>query len=372
MPQSGNEIRRPDRTGRVGRAWKLDDPFADGWLIDTLAFTPLVHSWVLLIADLRDKEGVEPATKMYPEAQFELIVLALDPREHPVADPDHLFPLHHLDPPDQVVQFHGMGDEGAALLLEWIARDVINGQLSPEPDFRPFWTVVVTRAAAGIAKGEVTRQTLHLDVPDPEPVGPPPPPPLQLTHPGALHTFDREFATEAEALDWLQAQGQTFPRLFLVGWTERRGLNGLMQTLESDLYRWGTPENADFQFVNLMWEGIPYTVLSLPEADRERVLAVMERTPPGFTVKWGEPHHFRTEGRVGLGAWREGGTSETDLMNRKRYLGATCFPLRGENVGTIEFGLREEAPRIVAASAMPPNRAERRATQRRKKGGYDA
>lgn len=149
----------PDMVGAAAKVWTFappppsDDPrhattIGDSYLI----FAPAAHpfwAWhVLMGVALRDTPGVEPAKRQYPEAEYELLVLALDPAR-PTPDP-RVWPLPGLpmlQPPDAVVQFHGTGDENAATLLKLCARAVADGVLVPDSDHRGNWVRTVTASA---------------------------------------------------------------------------------------------------------------------------------------------------------------------------------------------------------------------------------
>ena len=105
-------------------------------------------------------------------------------------------------------------------------------------------------------------------------------------------------------------------------------------------------------------------------------MTLLEKIGRGFRVNWGEPHHYKGDkgnsGTPTIAAWREEGEPVPDTI---------CFPLRGANVGTLEYIKREYGPMAhfvktgqyavsVPVSAMrPPNRAERRANERKERRG---
>src|SRR6266516_305077 len=109
-----------------------------------LIFAPQAHpfwSWhALLGVALRDVPGVPPAHRKYPEAEYELMVWAIDPERTPPDPREYIFgdaqrkPGMFLQPPDVIVQFHGTGDDGAAEVLRLCARAVADGVLVPDSD----------------------------------------------------------------------------------------------------------------------------------------------------------------------------------------------------------------------------------------------
>lgn len=192
------------------------------------------------------------------------------------------------------------------------------------------------------------------------------PPMFTPSRPDAPHTYDREFENNETALGWLQNQGNFFPRLFLCFNLLRDGATNAVNTLEAHHYPWGSPSNADFHFLLLLWEGVPYMVVSVPGKDSQQVSDSLATVGRGFRIVWGEPHHihYAKTGNITATVWREGRDPSVD--------GSTCFPLRGDNVGTVEFIPHGRAP-IVAGGAIyptentseqPQNRKARRSQQR--------
>lgn len=141
--------------GLAGKVWEVtgqppaDDPRVDAKIGSPyVIFAPGAHplwSWHLMVAiALRDLPGVPPSTRHYPEAQYELVVLALHP-DHEAPDPRH-WPLpgvKHLEPPDVVTQFHGVTDEQAAEILVLCAQACADGILIPDEDHRATWHTTV-------------------------------------------------------------------------------------------------------------------------------------------------------------------------------------------------------------------------------------
>lgn len=143
-----------DITGDAGRAWRwqvTDEersrPDAVATLDQWLLLAPGAHPWwawhVMAGVDLAPHDGLPPAHKRYPEAQYELLVLALDP-DQPVPQPLGLpraGELHCLVPPDVVVQFHNVpgGREQARRLVELCALACVDGRLIPDSDHQGSW-----------------------------------------------------------------------------------------------------------------------------------------------------------------------------------------------------------------------------------------
>lgn len=150
-------MRDPNTSGVAGRAWKvaLDAPWVksapNSTLVAWFLCVPSAHpfwSWYSIsVIHLRDMEGVKPAIRQYPEAEYELIVIALDPgpdrNNHVEYDPDGSEPTKLLMPPNHVIQFHGLSDEQAAELGDRLAMAVCRGLLNPDTDHRRAWTKAV-------------------------------------------------------------------------------------------------------------------------------------------------------------------------------------------------------------------------------------
>ncbi len=145
-------MRSPDVTGVRGVGWKLALPnVADGapvdwgatlqsWLVNATGYHPFWSWWQISVVHLRPIPGEsKPANKHYPSAEFEFMILSLNP-EYPPPDPD----LGHegfkyLLPPDVVVQFDGIPDDKAGEIAMMAAALVVRGTASPDSDWRAWW-----------------------------------------------------------------------------------------------------------------------------------------------------------------------------------------------------------------------------------------
>lgn len=146
----------------VANVWRVADPEADDdprsavyipgitWLI----YAPLAHphwAWHLLVGvSLADAPGVDPPKKHYPEAEYELMVWALDPRNEP-PDPRE-WPFGSVDgwllqPPDCVVQFDGPSQDEVSEMFDVVARAVAEGTLVPDSDHRGKWAYTIRKTA---------------------------------------------------------------------------------------------------------------------------------------------------------------------------------------------------------------------------------
>jgi len=135
--------------GPAARAWKARINRADitnpaheatvlGWLINGPGFHPFWSWWLLTVISLRDIPGVPPAKKQYALAEWELMILSLNP-EFPPPDPDTLGGMHHLTPPDLVYQFHGVGEDRVHQLAHVAIDAICKGEMSPDQDYRTAW-----------------------------------------------------------------------------------------------------------------------------------------------------------------------------------------------------------------------------------------
>jgi hypothetical protein len=148
-------MREPDVKGPYGRAWFIrdkDPKFVDhqaclgSWLVNVPGAHPFWEYWLVTIVHLRDIPGQsKPATKKYPEAEFEFGIHSIDPAIVPEPDPDNAlegYPL--LNPPDVIEQFHGISDRDALRVAEGGISAMIHGRISPDQDFRPMWNRLIT------------------------------------------------------------------------------------------------------------------------------------------------------------------------------------------------------------------------------------
>lgn len=138
--------RAPD-FGGVAQAWKMEmgedhrkeqEATIAGYVIRG-PYHPFWKWWMISVVHLRPLDGVPPAKKHYPEAEYEFMIMSIDP-EKPEPDPDKPFPqdVGYLTPADCVVQFDGVTDEQAAEVCEAAAKTIANG-MSCDSDFRSWW-----------------------------------------------------------------------------------------------------------------------------------------------------------------------------------------------------------------------------------------
>jgi hypothetical protein len=156
-------MREPDREGSCGKAWLIRRPSAKelatspnwaatvaSWLLYVPGAHPMWHSYALAVVHLREVPGAPPPHKTYPDAEYELMIYALNPKvQH---DPDDFKPAF-LQPANLVEQFHGLTDSKAAKLAEQLAAAFVNGDASPDTDFRTHTRQVLRDTIEHLALG---------------------------------------------------------------------------------------------------------------------------------------------------------------------------------------------------------------------------
>ena len=162
-------VRAPDLTG-VGRAWRIDtapgarrEPAHVAGLRSYLLngpWHPAWSWWLIGCVHLRPIEGVPPAHLTYPEAEYELQILSLNPDRPVNVDEaeatgdwgDKSIPKF-LTPPDLVYQFHGVTDAQAGQIADSVLRAIVDGGMSPDSDFRSSWVQLLDNTVAHYRSG---------------------------------------------------------------------------------------------------------------------------------------------------------------------------------------------------------------------------
>lgn len=168
-------MRTPDKTGLGARAYEIvgdrsapdyrpDWDASIGLYLVNGSFHPMWSWWAIAVVHLRDLPGVRPASKQYPEAEYEFGIYSLDtpPAGKPFdIDKDALeWARRVLSPPDVIQQF----DVGTALPVEErdrIARKVldlaidavVDAHASPDSDFRRWWRAAIPRTVEHVLTG---------------------------------------------------------------------------------------------------------------------------------------------------------------------------------------------------------------------------
>lgn len=160
-------MRDPDFSG-IARAWKINHTqnqeieHTKSWGYESSSlrdyvingpYHPFWSWWYLGLIHLRDIPGVPPPQKTYPEAEYELMCLSLnpDPKDGRPSIPD-LDKIEEgdvenglpgfLTPADWIVQFHGVTDEQAIEVCDLAARAIANG-MSCDVDYRSWWNQAI-------------------------------------------------------------------------------------------------------------------------------------------------------------------------------------------------------------------------------------
>lgn len=144
------EDTKPDMEGPHGRAWKNDIEamarrYPDGppasttvasWIVEAPWAHPAWHSYMIACVHLRDTPGMDPPKIYRQGATHEIFVIALNPR-HKRAIDDYAKMLTPVNFAAQFVQ--AGGDESARDRIAATVREILDGKLSPDTDFRRQW-----------------------------------------------------------------------------------------------------------------------------------------------------------------------------------------------------------------------------------------
>lgn len=133
-------------------SWGYESSSLADWVING-PYHPFWSWWYLGLVHLRDIPGAPPANKQYPEAQYELMCMSLnpDPKDDRPKVPDiekiESGDIHgglpgFLTPADWVVQFHRVNDKQAIEVAELAASAIAHGQ-SCDSDFRSWWETAI-------------------------------------------------------------------------------------------------------------------------------------------------------------------------------------------------------------------------------------
>lgn len=138
-------MRPADRKGLVAEAWLSkavperaeQEASLTQWLIKG-PFHPAWEYWVLGVISLEDIPGAPPAKKKYPEAEYEFMIVSIDPDCYP-PDPDVAEGLKFLHPIDLVYHFDGVTEGQAMEIASLAVQAICDGRISPDQDFRSAW-----------------------------------------------------------------------------------------------------------------------------------------------------------------------------------------------------------------------------------------
>ena len=155
-------MRDSDLQGPGGRAWRVTIEVQEGhaslglWLVNAPGAHPFWSWWAINIVHLRPLEGFPPAKKHYPEAEYEFLIVAINPEECPEPDVDQQGGWPTLTPVDVCEQFDGVIDVEATRICELAAQAIVNGTVSPDQDHRPIWKQLIAGTLAHFRQGKHT------------------------------------------------------------------------------------------------------------------------------------------------------------------------------------------------------------------------
>lgn len=124
------------------------------WLVNMPGAHAFWAYWTLSIVSLRDFPGVPPANKRYPEAEYEFMIMAINPEACPNPDPDLVadgYPW--LEPLDVVEQFHGISEMDCRRLAEGAVKTILSGKISPDQDYRSAWKALIAGTVQHLVEG---------------------------------------------------------------------------------------------------------------------------------------------------------------------------------------------------------------------------
>jgi hypothetical protein len=107
------------------------------WLVHCPGAHVFWSYWWIGLVHLRPIEGEDPAALQFNGATHELMCLAQDPATSP--DPDDARSIRVLHPLDWAVQFEATDAIGERV-LDAVVRAIMSGDVSPDTDFRSFWS----------------------------------------------------------------------------------------------------------------------------------------------------------------------------------------------------------------------------------------
>lgn len=102
------------------------------WILELPNVHPLWNTYQLTVIHLRDIDGVKPAHKIIPGAEYEIMLLALNPEHDPKWDDQESW--HFLTPPNFRVQFANASDELTIAVCELFAQWLVDGDIPADPE----------------------------------------------------------------------------------------------------------------------------------------------------------------------------------------------------------------------------------------------
>lgn len=125
------------------------------WLLYIPGVSPAWSHYMVSIITLEDIEGVPPAVKRYPQAKYEIMVVALDPTGRPDAnDPET---LRILNPINYTLQFHDFPRQHIPDLGKALVKGFLHSDLPIEPEgmlgARTYIALTIQKTLAHWAEG---------------------------------------------------------------------------------------------------------------------------------------------------------------------------------------------------------------------------
>jgi hypothetical protein len=124
------------------------------WLVNG-PFHPLWSWWGVSVVSLRDMPGVRPPLRFYEGAEYEFVIVSLDPDQEVDIEAweEGRGGFRWLTPLDAQVQFHGTTDEQAAEVAELAVEAILDGHASPDQDWRSWWEVAIPNTVEHVTRG---------------------------------------------------------------------------------------------------------------------------------------------------------------------------------------------------------------------------
>ncbi len=146
--------RAPDMNGPAGKAWlvNIDEVFANNpalagkphaqvaaWLVEAPYAHPLWHSYGFSLIHTGKVPGLDECHLYVPGATHELVIFALDPDKSRDGALRTNLIKSRLEPINFGAQFIASSNELAIERVRGDIQLVIDGQLSPDTDYRSMW-----------------------------------------------------------------------------------------------------------------------------------------------------------------------------------------------------------------------------------------
>lgn len=153
--------RTPDLSGDFGRAWRVDlekrspeerKSSLELWAVHRPGTYPFAEWFIVSVVSLKQLEGLPPAWRKYPEAEFELMVMMTDPAQGAI-DADAKDLSFKVISCEIVEQFHGTDEAQAKELGRLAVKAVVNGLAQPDCGYAGLWKVLVRNTVEHLVIG---------------------------------------------------------------------------------------------------------------------------------------------------------------------------------------------------------------------------